>query len=255
MLNKIYNEDCLLTMKRPEYKNKVNLILTSPPYNTSRINRSDKYDTRYIGYSDDLSDEEYINWSVDLFHGYSNILCEDGCVLYNISYSSENTHLMWLVIAEIIKKTNFVTVDCIVWKKVNALPNNRSKNKLTRIVEYIFVFARKEEIHTFHTNKKVLSLIEKTQQKNYENIYNYIEAKNNDGNYALNKATFSTDLVTKLLNIYARPNSLVYDSFMGTGTTAKACIENNMNYIGSEISKEYCDLANQRINSSQLKLC
>ena len=39
------------------------------------------------------------------------------------------------------------------------------------------------------------------------------------------------------MDIYAKPESLVYDSFMGIGTTAKACIERGMSYVGSELSK------------------
>ena len=37
---------------------------------------------------------------------------------------------------------------------------------------------------------------------------------------------------------------------MGSGTTAKMCIINERNFIGSEISKEYCDIANNRINQT-----
>ena len=90
---------------------------------------------------------------------------------------------------------------------------------------------------TFDANKKVVSVTEKTQQANYENIFNFFEAKNNDGVNNLNKATFSTDFVKKLIEIYAKPNSLIYDSFMGIGTTAKGCIETNMRYVGSELSE------------------
>ena len=53
----------------------------------------------------------------------------------------------------------------------------------------------------------------------------------------LNKATFSTDFVKKLIKIYAKPNSLIYDSFMGIGTTAKGCIETKNSYVGSELSE------------------
>jgi len=53
----------------------------------------------------------------------------------------------------------------------------------------------------------------------------------------LNKATFSTDFVKKLIEIYAKPNSLIYDSFMGIGTTAKGCIETKNRYVGSELSE------------------
>jgi site-specific DNA-methyltransferase (adenine-specific) len=228
-------------MNRPELQGEVDIVITSPPYNTSRVGATDKYSSRYDLFQDFKTDQEYIDWTCDVFNGYDKILKPNGCILYNMSYSSEKTHLIWLVIADIIRKTNFITADCIVWKKSNAIPNNVSKNKLTRIVEYIFVFSRKSEFKTFDANKKITGRIERTGQANYENIYNFIEARNNDGSNKLNKATFSTELITKLMDIYAKPNSLVYDSFMGIGTTAKACIERGMSYIGSELSKPQID--------------
>jgi site-specific DNA-methyltransferase (adenine-specific) len=228
-------------MNRPELEGQVDIVITSPPYNTSRVGATDKYSSRYDLFQDFKTDQEYIDWTCDVFNGYDKILKPNGCVLYNMSYSSEKTHLIWLVIADIIRRTNFITADCIVWKKSNAIPNNVSKNKLTRIVEYIFVFSRKSEFKTFDANKKITGRIERTGQANYENIYNFIEARNNDGSNPLNKATFSTELITKLMDIYAKPNSLVYDSFMGIGTTAKACIERGMSYIGSELSKPQID--------------
>jgi site-specific DNA-methyltransferase (adenine-specific) len=228
-------------MNRPELQGEVDIVITSPPYNTSRVGATDKYSSRYDLFQDFKTDQEYIDWTCDVFNGYDKILKPNGCVLYNMSYSSEKTHLIWLVIADIIRRTNFITADCIVWKKSNAIPNNVSKNKLTRIVEYIFVFSRKSEFKTFDANKKITGRIERTGQANYENIYNFIEARNNDGSNSLNKATFSTELITKLMDIYAKPESLVYDSFMGIGTTAKACIEKGMSYIGSELSKPQID--------------
>ena len=151
------------------------------------------------------------------------------------------------VIAELIKNSNFTLADIILWKKKSAIPNNVSSNKLTRIVEYIYVFCRKDEFHTFNCNKQKVNRRD-TGQVIFENVFNFIEAKNNDKSTDLNKATFSTELIRKLLKVYAKENSLVYDGFMGTGTTAEACIIENMDFIGSEISKEQCDYANKRIN-------
>jgi NTE family protein len=51
----------------------------------------------------------------------------------------------------------------------------------------------------------------------------------------------------KMLKMYAKEGFNIYDSFMGTGTTAEACIVEKMNYIGSELSKKQCDFANKRI--------
>lgn len=254
--NRIYNEDCFLTMKRLNCK--VNAVITSPPYNTGgRIKywsnkivngvRVYSQDKRYDKYLDNKSSDEYINWTVELFEAYNTVLEKDGCVLYNISYGNESVETMWLLIAEIIKRTEFTVADCISWKKTTALPNTTSKNKLTRICEFVFVFVRKTEYLTFNTNKKVTTTSNKGQDF-YDVFYNYIEASNNDGSNDLNKATYSTELVRKLLLLYTKENDLIYDSFMGTGTTANACIIEKRNYLGSEISEEQCKYAEKRLN-------
>ena len=151
MINKIYNEDCMQTMERMIENNiHVDNVITSPFYNTGRGSKChktqksrDNYEGRYDIHLDNLTDDEYIDFTLKLFDKFDKILNENGCILYNINYGSENTHLMWLVIADIIRNTNFIVADDIIWKKKSALPNNTSSNKLTRIVEHVFVFCRK----------------------------------------------------------------------------------------------------------------
>jgi DNA modification methylase len=46
---------------------------------------------------------------------------------------------------------------------------------------------------------------------------------------------------------FGKKGDIWYDPYMGTGTTAIASIEEKKNWIGSEISKEYIDIANKRI--------
>lgn len=247
--NIIYNEDCLITMKSLD-KNSVSSIITSPPYNTARTGKNkrsfENYENRYDIFLDNKTDAEYLEWSVDLFNSYDRILKTNGNILYNISYSSENTDLIWKFVAEIINKTNFTTADTIVWKKDCAIPNNTSHNKLTRICEFVFVFVRKTELNTFFMNKKITS-VATTGQKFYENKFNFIEAKNNDISNELNKATFSSVFVRNLLLLYTNKSDLIYDSFMGTGTTAEACIIEKRDYIGSELSKQQCIYAEKRL--------
>jgi len=242
-LNKIYCEDNSDTMKRME-DNFIDIVLTSPPYNSSdsstRQNNKDIYNKRYDGYRDFMSINEYIEWSVNLFKEFDRILKDNRVVLYNFSYGTENPHIPYMLVSKIIEKTNWTIADTIFWKKKSALPNNVSHNRLTRIVEFVWVFSRKSELKTFETNKQVKS-VSKFGQNFYENHFNFVEAKNNDGNQKLNKATYSTDLCNQLLNFYAKENWIVYDPFMGIGTTAKSCIENNLSYIGSELSKDQID--------------
>ena len=94
---------------------------------------------------------------------------------------------------------------------------------------------------------KEISSVRKTGQIAYKNYFNFIEAKNNDGSNDIHKATFSSELVRKLLRLYAKPDSVCYDPFMGTGTTACGCIVEKINYVGSEISARYVEYAEKRI--------
>lgn len=258
-INKIYNQNCFDTMAQMSAdKQKVDVILTSPPYCTpnddAKKNTPAKFKNHIVFYDvfeGFKSPEEYREWTVKLFTAYDTILEENGVVLYNLSYSVENPYLIYLCIADVINKTNFVVADCISWKKNSALPQNRNSNRLTRICEFVFVFVRKSELGTFRTTKEQYGRL----QNNYTNVSNnFIEAPNNDildtDVNKLNNACFSTAFVTQLLKRYAKPDYLVYDSFMGTGTTAVACKEYGCNYIGSELSGAQCDFAEKRLHGT-----
>ena len=83
------------------------------------------------------------------------------------------------------------------------------------------------------------SFNEKTGQKFYKNYVNLIEAKNNDGYKCKLKASYSQELVDKIIDIYFKSGSLIYDPFSGIGTTQLSCIKNHCYYIGSELDKEH----------------
>lgn len=254
---KIYfkNENCFDTLKHMAESNyKIDLVLTSPPYSTSRsTTKTEKsiknYNCRYDLCLDNMTAEEYKDWTIELFNKFDKVLEQNGIVLYNISYGSENPSALWLTLAAIIEKTNFMIADTIIWKKKSALPNNVG-NKLTRITEFIFVICRKEEFKTFRINKKVKSVRTDTGQKYYENMFNLIEAKNNDQACNLNKATYSSELCMKLLEMYAQKNYKVYDPFMGTGTTGIACEKwgnEETVCIGSELSEAQVQYSKERL--------
>ena len=255
----INNENCFDTIRKMREKNrKVGLILTSPPYNTGRNSNSERgrnnHEARYDIHLDNMTDSEYLEWTKYLFRGFDSILKTNGVVLYNMSYGTDTVNtkkdykpneIMYKVITKILEDTPFTIADTIVWKKSSALPNNTSKNKLTRICEFVYVFVRKSELKTFNTNKRVKSVSSRGQSY-YENVFNLIEARNNDGSNNLNKATFSSELVLKLLDIYYT-GGVVYDPFMGTGSTGVACDMLGIKWLGSEISEAQCEYAKGRI--------
>lgn len=261
MINKIYNEDCFDTMESMPI-GQCSVILTSPFYNTNKkagksrtltntTVKKGQYDyVRYDTHIDDMTDEEYCDFTKKLFLEFDRVLNLNGCVLYNINYGAENTEGVFKAINAIITQTNFTVADVICWKKSTALPNSCSSNRLTRIWEFVFVLCRKNEMKTFYCNKRVTSY-RKTGQKAYENIYNFIEAKNNDGSCPFNKATYSSELCESLLRLYCPADGVVYDPFMGSGTTAVACKKLGLNYIGSEISKNQCEWAEKRIQETK----
>ena len=248
-LNHIYNEDCFQTMCRMDENNiKIDTILCSPPYNMSKKRKGGFADSgRYDLYKDNLEEEDYLKWTVDLFNKFDLILYNQRSIIYNFSYSIENPSLPYKLVTEIVKNTSFDLVDTIIWKKKCGLPFPANGKRLSRNWEYVFVFVRKDEVNTYENNRRVKSVSEKTKQKYYEAIYNFVEAKNNDGKCPYNQATYSTELCDKLLDIYTQDNWIVYDPFMGSGTTAVSCKKRNLNYIGSEISSQQVEYANQRI--------
>ena len=240
----LINGDCIEIMDELINRNiKVNKVITSPPYNIIRPNSTDR---GYDLYKDGMANNEYIDWTISIFERYGKLLEKNGAIMYNLSYGTENTEVMNLTVAEIIKRTNFTLADVIVWKKNSATPNNVSSNKMTRIVEFVYIFCRRNEFYTFTSNKKILSYRE-TKQPIYENLFNYFEAKNNDETQELNKATFSIDFVHNMIDRYVLSDDVVLDNFCGTGTTLIACAMKEIKSIGIEMSEKQCKHSIERI--------
>ena len=87
------------------------------------------------------------------------------------------------------------------------------------------------------------------EKKLLDNIWYYYtgRAETKDNIAYLHPARFPEKLANDHIISWSNEGDLVYDPFMGSGTTAKMAMLNNRNYIGSEISKEYCEIAEQRI--------
>jgi DNA modification methylase len=244
-INQIYNQSNMETMlQMPD--SFVDGIITSPPYNfTSK--RKDVYYNNGYSNLDCLTEEQYIQTRIEEFRQFQRILKDEGVILYNISYHNENPILPLLLITEVHKQTDLTVADMISWKKSHSIPFQTSPTKLSRIVEQVYVIVKKDRLHTFKTNKEVSKINEKTGQKFYKGYNNLIEAKNNDGIICDLKASYSTELVSKLINIYFPKQSVIYDPFSGIGTTSVACKKLGLNYIGSEINEKFWKIGNDRL--------
>ena len=253
-INTIYNEDCLQNMERVSKLDLIDIVLTSPPYNMTERKGGESDSGRYDVYEDWMSEEEYISWTIRLFEGFGNILKPNRSVIYNFSYSIENPALPYKLVSAIEQNTEFCLIDTVMWKKKCGLPFPANSKRLSRNWEFVWVFVRKSEKDSYENNRKVKSVSDKTGQNYYDVVYNYIEADNNDGKCPYNQATYSTELCTQLLDIYCKDGWVVYDPFMGSGTTAISCVRRGLGYVGSELSENQIKFAQDRLDKEKEKI-
>ncbi len=98
--------------------------------------------------------------------------------------------------------------------------------------------------------------VRETGQLIYENVFNIVNAKNNDESCPLNKANYSTELCEKLIRMYFKKGETIMDIFGGTGTTAIACYRNDNDFIYFELSEAQCEWAKDRydVETSQYRM-
>lgn len=242
-LNKIYNEDCLLTMQRMS-DDFVQHCVTSPPYNYNlRIHtgkytkRSTKEKTKYDGsFRDALTMDEYYEWQKEVIT--EMIRVSSGLVFYNIQMLTGNkVAIMRLMgyFAEQIK-------EIIIWDKIFSEPA-MSERVLNSEWEFIIVFDKNNAISR------------QFDIANFDRgtLANMLRIKKNSGNESseIHTAVFPRPLPWKIINYFTNENDCIYDPFIGTGTTAMVCHELKRKFIGSEINKKYFDLAKKRITNKQ----
>lgn len=136
-------------------------ILTSPFYNTNKKqcksntlmksnNASSKFPyLRYDTHVDNMTDEEYCNFTHKLFLEFDRILNPHGTVLYNLSYGNNNRDGMFKAINTIITQTPFTIADVITWKKSSAMPklNDEVETEAARVMNNSFKERKPEEMY------------------------------------------------------------------------------------------------------------
>ena len=243
-INKIYNEDCLTTMSKME-DNFIDVVVTSPPYNIGkgRRNGNKGISLSYDSYDDNLPLDEYFlqtkKWIDELYRVTKHH------IFYNIQEISGNKGVVRYILNEYhnkIKHTFF-------WAKTNPA-SAVLETGVANGVEYIFCISKDKPTK---------------QNFSYCNFSNYkgdyiknviIKPSNSDKETDGHSFAFGDWLPKHFINYFSKEGDLVYDPFMGTGTTAKASIILNRNFIGSEISKTYCNFTEKRLHKykSQLRL-
>lgn len=236
MINKIFNEDCLKTLARLS-DDSIDLVITSPPYNMNLRIRNGEYcsrqitkefSTKYDGFSDNLPIAEYYEFHANVLR---ELLRVSPIVFYNVTGSKR-------AIFKLLGDFNEYVKDIIVWDKVNAQPA-MGEGVLNRQSELIIVFDKRNAISR------------KFDYCNFargtlNDVWQIKRGKKVTGSHG---ATFPEELVEKILLNFSREGDVVYDPFMGTGTTAVVAKRLGRRYIGSEILSHYVEIANARVEN------
>ena len=237
--------------------NFIDLTLTSPPYDNLRD---------YNGYSFDFE-----SIAKELYR----ITKEGGVVVWvvgdaTIKESETGTSFRQ---ALYFKDVGFNLHDTMIYDKGYA-PNTQN-NRYNNCFEYMFVFSKGKpktynllrEPRTTKGNRKSTIRLKngdtKIEERNLNtdrvlrNIWHIDNGYNRTTKDKIaykHPAIFPEKLVGSHLLSWSNKNDLVYDCFMGSGTTAKMCLLYNRKYIGSEISKEYIDISSKRIEKYKMQL-
>lgn len=239
--NIIYNEDCLLTLSKME-TDSVDLVITSPPYNMNLRIMNGKYcsrqivkefSTKYVGFNDNLPIDEF-------YKLHSSILAElirvSKLVVYNIQIVTGSKRAFFKIIGNFSNNLK----DIFVWDKGYAQPSMQSgvANRVTELL----LFFEKDGISRMFPNANF-------DRGTLDDIWRITRETSVSKEH---KACFPEKLVEEILINFSKENDIVYDPFMGTGTTAAVAKRMNRRYIGSEINEKYFDIIHKRLNENKV---
>jgi site-specific DNA-methyltransferase (adenine-specific) len=240
-VNKIYNENCIQTLKRFA-DNSIDIVITSPPYNMNLRIRNGSYcsrqivkefSTKYEGFDDNLPIDEF-------YELHSNIIREllrvSNVVFYNIQIVTGSKRAFFKIIGEFSEQLK----DIVIWDKGVAQPA-MSPGVLNRQSELILVFEKENAISRKFTKYKF-------ERGTLGDIWNISRGRKIDKSHG---AVFPEKLVFTILNNFSDEGDIVYDPFMGSGTTAVVSQKMNRKWLGSELSPDYCELIQKRIDEVQ----
>jgi site-specific DNA-methyltransferase (adenine-specific) len=241
MLNEILNENCLETMGRmPD--GFVDLVVTSPPYDNLRS---------YNGYSFDFD---------AVLKQLVRVMKEGGVVVWVVGDATLNGSESGTSFRQALAfmDAGFNLHDTMLYEKNSpAYPARASGNRYTQIFEYMFVFSKgKPKTANLICDKpnkwagfkdfsgKLKNPVPEFSPRN--NIWRFVTSFNK----VKHPAPFPEQLALDHILTWSVEGDVVYDPFMGSGTTGKMALISSRFYVGSEISKDYCVLANERIGKT-----
>ena len=240
MLNEIHNEDCLETMRRMS-DGFVDCVVTSPPYDDLRD---------YEGYSFDFE-----SIAQELYR----VIKTDGVIVWVVGDQVINGSESGTSFKQALyfKEIGFKLWDTMIYEKNSPrFAGHHKGNRYTQIFEYMFILTKGKPISQLIIDKpnkwaghkdwsgKMKNTVAEFGVRH--NIWRYVTSFNSYGH----PAPFPLELAEDHIRSWTKLDEIVYDPFMGSGTTAEAALRLGRKFIGSEVSENYCQMINKRIQKS-----
>jgi site-specific DNA-methyltransferase (adenine-specific) len=243
-MNKLHLGNCLDVLKT--FDNEIiDLTVTSPPYDNLRT---------YNGYSFDFE-----NIAKELYRVTKN----GGVVVWIVGDAVINGSETGTSFKQALyfKELGFNLHDTMIYEKNSSTyPANAKSLRYSQIFEYMFIFSKgkpksvnliKDKPNKWAGFKdfsgKLKNAVPDFSARN--NIWKYITSFNDKTNHP---AVFPEQLAHDHIISWSNENDIVLDCFMGSGTTGKMAKQLNRQFIGIEISEEYLEIAENRINQHLL---
>jgi len=245
----IYNKDCLEILSFfPE--NSIDMIFADPPYMLSNggftcqngkmanVNKG-KWDKSNGFEKDTVFHNEWIS-------ACRRILKPEGTIWISGTY-----HSIYQC-GYLLQKNNFHILNDITWFKPNASPNLSCRFFTASHETLIWARKDKKAKHTFNYEEMKNGFFpeDKLKKENTQmrSVWSIGTPKNGEKEYGKHPTQKPVDLLKRIVLASTNKNDIVLDPFCGSGTTGVACrCLNNRSFIGIEIDKIYCDLAEKRL--------
>lgn len=258
MFVSLFDRDCAEVLDFDYIKNKIDLVVTSPPYDNLRTYNNSS------------------QWNFDIFKNIANklynCLVDGGVLVWNVNDKIVNGSKTLTSFKQCLyfNEIGFNVNDVMIWKKTNAMPQVKQP-RYNQCFEYMFVLS-KGKPKTFNpimidckcagkdynsTCKQITKDKERVQkefkinkQKVDYNIWEFAVAQNKTEH----PAVFPLELPLRHIKTWTNEGDTVLDPFMGSGTTGSACVMLKRNFYGIEIDKNYFDIAHKNIYTTMSEM-
>ena len=216
----------------------IDLVVTSPPYNLKNSSGNGMKDGRggkwsnaalikgYATYDDNMPYDAYCQWQKACLSEMMRLLKDDGAIFYNHKWRVQNGLIQDR--REIV--ADFPVRQIIIWRRKGGI--NFNAGYFLPTYEVIYLIAKKD----FKLAPKANS---------YGDVWEFKQEQNNT-----HPAPFPVALIDRIIS--STTGRIVLDPFMGSGTTAVVAQGLGRDFIGIELSEEYCRMAEARIERDKV---